>query len=294
MKPHHKGLLLTGSGVLLVSPDALFIRLIDVPPLDLLFWRGLMLSLAMCLLIAIRERKDMRAFLSRFSWIVVVAAAISVAMYFFFINAVTHTSAANALTILAATPLFAAIIGRVFFAESLSWFTWAASIAVVVMIGFIVRDSLGTGGGGVGVFSALGASLALASFFTLFRLHPDISRLQVFAISGTIAALICLVLATPFDFDQRQISLTLVLTIVFLPAATFLMTLGPRYLPAAEASLLILLESVFGPLWVFLVIDEVPSNTTLACGGAILVCVAWHSIMVNRRERRVFATPGAN
>ncbi|MEQ8666402.1 MAG: DMT family transporter [Rhodospirillales bacterium] len=288
MKPHHKGLLLTGSGVLLVSPDALFIRLIDVPPLDLLFWRGLMLSLAMCSLIVIRERRDMRAFLARFSWVVVVAAAISVAMYFFFINAITHTSAANALAILAATPLFAAIIGRVFYAESLSWFTWAAAVAVFVMIAFIVRDSLASGGG-IGVFSALGAALSLASFFTLFRLHPDISRLQVFAISGAIAALVCYVMATPFDFDQRQITLTLILTIVFLPAATFLMTLGPRYLPAAEASLLILLESVFGPLWVFLVIGEIPSNTTLACGGAILVCVAWHSVMVNRRERRLAA-----
>ena len=286
MKPHHKGLALTGAGVLLVSPDALFIRLIDAPPLDLLFWRGTMMCLAMCLIIAVRERKTMRAFLARFSWVVVVAAAITVAMYFFFINSITHTSAANALAILAATPLFAAIIGQFFFAERLSWFTWAAAIGVVVMISFIVRDSLGTGGG-VGVFSALGASMALAAFFTVFRLHPDTSRLQVFAISGGLSAIVCLFLATPFDFDQRQMTLTLILTIAFLPAAAFLMTLGPRYLPAAEASLLILLESVFGPLWVFLVIGEVPSTTTLTCGGIILLCVAWHSVMVNRREQRL-------
>lgn len=284
MKPYHKGLLLTGSGVVLVSPDALFIRLIDAPPLDLLFWRGLMLAFAMGSLIAIRERWDMRAFIARFSWPVVIAAAISVCMYFFFISAITHTSTANALAILAATPLIAAVIGRVFFAEKLSWFTWSVAIAVVVLISFIVRDSLGAGSG-LGVFSALGAAVSLALFFTVFRVYPDISRLQVFTISGVIAAVISGLIATPFDFDERQMTLTLILTVCFLPAATFLMTLGPRYLPAAEASLLILLESVLGPLWVFLVIGEVPSPTTLASGGAILFCVGWHAFMANRRDR---------
>ena len=132
--------------------------------------------------------------------------------------------------------------------------------------------------------AAVGASLMLATYFTIFRAYPDISRLQVFALSGIIAAVIAAALGTPFDFDPRQMSLTLTLTIFIMPAATLLMTMGPRYLPAAEVSLLILLESVFGPLWVYLFIGEVPSSTTLACGAAILACVAWHSVMIRRRE----------
>lgn len=285
VKPHHKGLLLTGAGVLIVSPDATFIRLIDVPALDLLFWRSAMMALVMGGVAVVVERGRARAYLLRFSWPVILAAGIYVAMNLFFIVGITHTTAANALVILAATPLFAALIGRFVLGERLAWFTWAASVGVVVLIGGIAGEAL-TGGGGTGVLAALGAALMLAAYFTVFRRFPDIPRQQVFIIAGAFGAVLCLSVATPFDFDSRQMSLTLVLAILILPAATFLMTLGPRYLPAAEVSLLILLESVFGPVWVFLVIGEIPSPTTMACGAAILLTVAWHAIMSDRRARR--------
>ena len=71
---YRKGLILTGSGVLLISPDAAFIRAIDAPALDLLFWRGAMLALVMGLVIVVREHRDFRAFWSRFNWAVIPAA----------------------------------------------------------------------------------------------------------------------------------------------------------------------------------------------------------------------------
>jgi len=293
MKPYHKGLFLTGSGVLLVSPDATLIRLIDVPVLDLMFWRGAMMVLVMSTIVLIRERNDLMSFFARFSWAVALAAVINVCMNFFFIIGITHTTAANALAILATTPLFAALISRLFLGERLAWFTWVTVTAVVILIGGIVGDAL-TNSSGLGAFAALGASLMLASYFTLFRAFPDISRQQVFVIAGMIGALATFGISTPFDFSDRQMSLTLVLTVIIIPAATFLMTMGPRYLPAAEVSLLILLESVFGPIWVFLVIGEIPSTTTMVCGGTILLCVGWHAVMSDRRERRAAtSTSGA-
>jgi drug/metabolite transporter (DMT)-like permease len=285
MKPHQKGILLTGTGVLLISPDAAFIRLIGVPAMDLLFWRGTMVGLVMCLVILLRERGDLPAFIKRFSWAVVLAAAISVGLNFLFIVGITHTSAASALAILAATPLFAAVIGRLFLGERLSWFTWTAALAVLALIAGIAGDALAQSSG-VGVVAALGTSIALAAYFTVFRVYPDISRLQVFAIAGAIGAMIAATLGTPFDFTPRQMSLTLVLTVLIMPVSTVLMTMGPRYLPAAEVSLLILLESVFGPLWVLFAVGEVPSPITIACGAAILVTVGWHAVMTGRRERR--------
>lgn len=284
MRDYHKGLIFTGAGVLLISPDALLIRLIDAPPMDLLFWRGMMMFLIMGALIIVRERRDYRAFFARFGWPVVIAAAIAILMYFCFVNAITHTTAANALFILAAAPLLAAIVGRVFFAEKLSWFTWVAAVVVVALIGAIAGNSIAAGGG-LGVLSALGAALTLALFFTVFRAFPDISRLQVFTLAGGLMALVCSQIATPFDFTGQQMTFTLILTVCFLPIATYLMTMGPRYLPAAEASLLILLESVLGPLWVYLVIGEVPSTTTMICGSAILLVVGWHTLMATRKDR---------
>ena len=55
-----------------------------------------------------------------------------------------------------------------------------------------------------------------------------------------------------------------------LPVALALLTLGPRYIPAPEAAMLSLLETVLGPLWVWLVISEQPDESTII-GGAIVV-----------------------
>ena len=85
-------------------------------------------------------------------------------------------------------------------------------------------------------------------------------------------------------------SLTLCFTVLFLPAATVLMALGPRYLPAAQVSLLVLLESVFGPFLVFLFHGEVPGPVTIACGAAILICVAGHAIIAGRYRTAEEAT----
>ena len=290
MDGHRKGLLLTGTGVLLISPDAAFIRAIGVPAIDLLFWRGAVLAAVMCLVILVREYRDLGAFLARFTWAVIPAALCTVLMSFLFIVGVTNTSAANALAILAATPLIAAVIGRVFLGERLAWYTWSAAVCVVALIAAIAGDALSLGGG-KGVFAAIGASVTLAVYFTIFRASPDTSRLQVLVIGGFAAAVIAATVSTPFDFDQKQMTLTLCLTVLFLPAATILMALGPRYLPAAEVSLLVLLESVFGPLWVFLFLGEIPSPTTIACGAAILSCVAWHAIMASRRRRKLQTAP---
>ena len=259
---YRKGLILTGSGVLLISPDAAFIRAIDAPAMDLLFWRGAMLSLVMGLVIVVREHRDFRAFWSRFNWAVIPAALCTVLMSLLFILGVTHTSAANALAILAATPLIAAVIGRVFLGEHLAWYTWTAAITVFLLIAVIAGDALSFSGG-KGVIAAVGASVTLAVYFTLFRAAPETSRLQVLVIGGVAAALIAAAVSTPFDLDARQMSLTLCFSVLFLPAATVLMALGPRYLPAAQVSLLVLLESVFDRCWCFCFTARSPAPSRL-------------------------------
>jgi len=66
-----------------------------------------------------------------------------------------------------------------------------------------------------------------------------------------------------------------------------MITLGPRYLPAPEVGLIMLLETLLGPLWVWLVIREVPSIETLIGGTIILAALTWMSITAIRESRRV-------
>ena len=58
-----------------------------------------------------------------------------------------------------------------------------------------------------------------------------------------------------------------------------LITLAPRYISAAEVNLFFLLETIFGPIWVWLVIKEQPSTETIIGGTVIIITIAIHSVL---------------
>jgi drug/metabolite transporter (DMT)-like permease len=72
----------------------------------------------------------------------------------------------------------------------------------------------------------------------------------------------------------------------FLPAASILIQTGPRYLPAAEVSLLLLLETVIGTLLVWFFLGELPGPLAFAGGGIILLALAINGIIEDRRRHR--------
>jgi drug/metabolite transporter (DMT)-like permease len=69
----------------------------------------------------------------------------------------------------------------------------------------------------------------------------------------------------------------LVLGVVIVPASTMLLSLGTRYIPASQVTLIMMLEMLLGPLWVWLALSEVPAPTTVLGGILVLVTVVAHS-----------------
>mgnify|MGYP001954786184 CR=1 FL=1 len=133
-----KGFLLTALGVLVLSFDALLIRLINSESFDLLFWRGLLLSVAVFCWCRFRKPEQVL-----FSW---DAAFIRSALLFAvsaicFVSAITLTSVANVLVIISAQPLFAAVMARIFLREKSSRVTWAAIIVSMLGIGWVLAGS---------------------------------------------------------------------------------------------------------------------------------------------------------
>jgi drug/metabolite transporter (DMT)-like permease len=80
----------------------------------------------------------------------------------------------------------------------------------------------------------------------------------------------------------------LVLGLLVLPVSLAMIGLAPRYLPAPEVSLILRLEALLAPLWVWLVLGEVPSRETLVGGSIILttlVCLTVYSIHTHRNRQ---------
>jgi len=271
---HAKGLIITALGVLLISPDGLLTRLILVDHWTLIFWRALFLSFGMWLIVSlIYPNKAWAKYksLGRGGAIMVIIYAMGTIS---FIVAITHTSVANTLIILSTTPMFAAIIGWVFLREPISARTWCAILLVGIGIYIISSDSESQTSSLFGDLAAMAGSFFLATGFTVIRSFPKIPILPVISTSGLLTALIILPLAQPFSVTQDDMGYLLIMGIYMLPVATALLYSGPRYIPAPEVGLMLLLESILGPVWVWLALDEQPGIRTFIGGGIILSTLA--------------------
>ncbi len=281
---HRRGLTITTLGVLVLSPDSLLVRLIAVDQWTMVFWRGILMALALALFYGIAYR---RGALDRFR--AIGAAGLAIAGIFaagtiLFVVALNHTSVANTLVIISAAPLFAAIFSRVFLAEAVSPRTWAAILAALGGIGIIVSGSV-RGGTMDGDLAALGTAVCMAGGLSLVRRRRDLDMVPAMALSGLLSALIVLPLAAPLALDPRQAGLFLLLGLIVLPVSFGLITLGPRYLPAPEVALVLLLETVLGPYWVWLVIGETPSSRAFIGGSIVIGVLILHSALALRGTR---------
>ena len=270
LSTHAKGLLITAAGVLIISPDGLLTRLIQTDHWTMIFWRALLLSFGMWLAVSLinpnRVWQRYRTVRGP-GWLMVAAYSLGTIS---FVYAITHTSVANTLVILSSTPLFAAIVSRVILNEKIGLRTMTAIVLVAIGIGVIASGSIGTGGALAGDLAAILGSFFLACGLSFVRRFPQISSLSAISCSGLLTALLVLPLASPLAVTQADFGYLLIMGLYVVPIGTALMYLGPRYIPSAEVGLLLLLESILGPLWVWLVLSEQPGDRTLL-GGVIVI-----------------------
>ena len=270
LSTHAKGLLITAAGVLIISPDGLLTRLIETDHWTMIFYRALFLSFGMWLVVSftrpnrvLQQYKTVRG-----------PGLLMVGMYSLgtisFIYAITHTSVANTLIILSTTPLFAALISLLVLKERIELRTIVAIALVALGIGVIGTGSSQQPGALVGDLAAIMGSFFLASGFVFVRRFPGISVFPAISCSGLLTALVMLPFAAPLSVTQSDLGYLMIMGLYMVPIGTTLMYIGPRYIPAAEVGLLLLLETILGPLWVWLVLDEQPGQLTLI-GGAIVV-----------------------
>ncbi len=271
MKSNHaKGLLITACGVLVISPDGLLTRLIETDHWTMIFWRALFLSFGMWLVISLNfPNRVWQQYKTIKGPGMLMVGAYSLGTISF-IFAITHTSVANTLIILSTTPLFAAVIGRLLLHEKIQPRTMIAFLLVSTGITVIAFGSVEQQTGLVGDLAAVLGSFFLACGFSFVRRFPGISAFSAISCSGLLTALMILPLAAPFSVSQSDMGYLLIMGLYMLPIGTALMFLGPRYIPAPEVGLLLLLESILGPVWVWLALGEEPGVATLL-GGAIVI-----------------------
>ncbi|GEN26463.1 membrane protein [Halovibrio variabilis] len=282
LSSYQRGLLIVVLGVVFLSFDGLLIRLADTDGWTIVFWRGLLMFCVLGLLCLAGKRLTTLR-INPFSSL--ASALLLGLISSLFVLAVMNAKVANVVVILSTAPLFAAFFSRVFLGEKVALRTLVAIAVCMLGMGLVF---MGEGAMGMlaGNLYALAAATAIGGNLTLLRRYPAIDPMTVIAGGGLLSAAMTLPMASPLSLDAQRYGVLALMGLVQMPLATVLINSATRYLPSTEVALFYLVETALGTLWVWWLLGETPTASTLFGGGVVILVLVLHAWIGLRLERQ--------
>lgn len=280
-----KGILMSIGGVFVLSPDSLLIRLAELDDYTLMFYRGLFPIFAISLMLGIYYRSRFVGALMHIGWAGVVNAMLFACINISFISAIQRTSVANTLLFLSSAPIFAAILSLIVLRENQRPSTWLIIALALLSIFIIGWGSYGSDGL-LGDIFALCCALVTACSAVLVRYKKDIDLVPSIILGSIFTTCYGLTQSPDLSLSSVQLVYVAIIGFILIPFAFVVLTIAPRLANSAEVQLVYLLESILGPLWVWLVIRETPSLNTIIGGTMLLLSVAWFAHHTLKQESR--------
>ena len=280
-----RGALLVACAAVCWSSGGLIARLVTTSPWTTSLWRGLFAALFLALVLWLARGRGIFA-----QWrdggrpLLVVAVCMALASTCFILS-LAHTSVANTLVLMSTGPYVAGLLGWMLLGERVALRTWLTMGVALAGAIVMVSDSYRRGAM-VGDLLAIvmASSFAIATVF--IRRHPEIQMAPAAALATALTALVALPLADPRATAPRDLMLLAFFGVGQFGAGFLLFMAGARLIPAAESSLIGMLETVLGPLWVWLVLGERPGAASMAGGALILAALLANTLVDLVTSRR--------
>lgn len=278
------GLALATFGALALSPDALFMRLSGMSGYQMVGWRGLMMGLVMLMLWTLISRDKGRDLVLMASGMGVVIIGCQYLNATLFALGIAHAPVAVMLLAVATVPVFAALFARLIIGEPTRRATWITILAVLFGISLAVFGGKGafalTSNALLGALAGLGVAIVLALTFVILRARPELPIPLLIGLGAVLAGMTGVTITGPARMTDGAVWAIAICGVVILPVSFFSLSLASRHTHASNVSLLLLLETVLGPFWVWLVVGETPTPMMLL-GGVIVVgslaVYLWHA-----------------
>jgi len=276
------GLLLVGGATALWSTAGIFVRLVDLDVWTILGWRSVFAVLALLVIVMLKRRSGAPPSIAPrpVLWLTVPVATISMGAY---VIALKLTTVANVMVVYAAVPFVTAVLAWVIIGERITGRMLAASLAAIVGVAIMAGAALEPASF-LGVSVALLMTVAMGTQIVLARKYPGLDMALVNAMAAAVCAMAGLVLAgfpMPTPYELFVLAL---FGISNTALAYYLVLVGARYIPAAEAGLISTLDVVLGPVWVWLIFAEVPSRAALIGGAIVLTAVTYYLLAVAKPD----------
>jgi drug/metabolite transporter (DMT)-like permease len=200
--------------------------------------------------------------------------------------ALAYTTVANILLMQAGVPLIAALLGWLLFRETVASATWAAIAAVIAGVAIMVSESFTGEVSPVGDGLALLIAVAFSIATVITRRFAHVRMTPATCLGTVFAALFAASQAETLSAAPRDMGFLFAFGALNLGLGLACFASGARLIPAAFAALLGTLETVLGPVWVWLIHSEVPSARTVFGGTVVFVALLVHIGLEFKRQSR--------
>ena len=273
-----KGSLLAFVAVIFITPDSLFIRLANVETWSLVFYRGFIpFFIVFVGMLTIYKLNFFKILFSSGYHGLIYVGTFSITNITFVVS-IQNTNVANTLVMIATAPMLSAILGAIFLKETPDKKTWISIIITFLAVIYIFSDSFKLGnfyGDILGFITAIGLAVGAITI----RSAKSKNLVPAAVIGKLFVATFALFFIESFVLENTDLIIVPLMCILCVAIPFVLVTIAPRFIPAAEVNLFFLLETIIGPIWVWLIIKEQPSIETLQGGVVIITTIAIHSFL---------------
>ena len=273
-----KGSLMAFIAVIFITPDSLFIRLSYVDTWGLVFYRGIIPFFTVFLGMLIIYKLNFFKILFNSGYHGLIYIGTFSLTNITFVVSIQNTNVANTLVMIATAPMLSAILGAIFLKEPPDKKTLVSIVVTFFAIIYIFFDSLKIGnfyGDILGFITALGLAVGAVTI----RSAKTKNLVPAAVVGKLFVAIFALFFIESFKLTDKDLIIIPAMCILCVAIPFVLVTIAPRFIPAAEVNLFFLLETIVGPIWVWMIIKEQPSIETLYGGAVIIATIAIHSFL---------------
>ena len=253
---------------------------------QILFWRQTFFSVVVALYLLIIYKKNFfKSFYT--SGLPGLIAGIFLGIGFSaYVFAMYHTTVANTLFIISTETIFLALFGYIFLKEKINSVTLISIIMGMSGVLLIIGSSLSIQSSSefFGNIIAFIMPISFAVLIVIVRKYPKVDMVPSQFIAGIFAALIGYFIAGKLSISANDLFLGFLAGTFQIGFGFIMITIGSRTTPAAVVGILMLTEAVFGPLWAWLFINEIPP-TSVIIGGSIIISAILFEFFLSQKKK---------
>ena len=255
---------------------------------QILFWRSIFFSLTVLTFLIISYKKKLFTSFYESGLPGFVGGIILSVGFCGYVFAMYNTTVANTNFIISTQILFLAIFGYFFLKEKISTITLASIILAIIGVFLMVGNSLSSGEM-LGNIVAFSMPITFAILIMIVRKFPKVDMVPAQFVAGISCCVIGFFLSEKIMISSHDIFLGFVAGFFQVGFGFIFITIGARSTPSAMVGIIMLSESVLGPMWAFLFVGERAPLFTLIGGGIILfaVLIQFYSLFLKNKKTLV-------